>query len=286
MRRLVLLALLPPLLTSPAQAETRKPALELLSTLSVRAENADGYSRHKFEHWTTKHGSCNTREVVLIAESRRKVTKRSDCSVVKGRWKSPYDGRIHTTPARLDIDHRVALAEAWRSGANSWTRLRRQAFANDTGYGAALVAVTRNVNGAKSDSDPAQWEPARARCRYAALWVAVKYRWNLSVDVGEHTALTSRLTACGESRSTVVVPAKGKEGAGDGTPVPVVGTPTGQSVPPVSEWDCPVRAPIKGNADSMIYHVPDGAYYDITKPEECFSTEADAVAAGYRRSKA
>lgn len=54
---------------------------------------------------------------------------------------------------------------------------------------------------------------------------------------------------------------------------------------PVSSWDCPTWAPIKGNADSGIYHVPSGRFYDRTKPEECFADEAAAVRAGYRRSK-
>ena len=53
---------------------------------------------------------------------------------------------------------------------------------------------------------------------------------------------------------------------------------------PISGWDCPAWAPIKGNANSGIYHVPGGAYYSRTKPEECFATEAAAQAAGYRRS--
>jgi hypothetical protein len=54
---------------------------------------------------------------------------------------------------------------------------------------------------------------------------------------------------------------------------------------PISAWDCPAWAPIKGNANSGIYHVPGGRYYSRTKPEECFATEAAAQAAGYRRSK-
>jgi len=61
-----------------------------------------------------------------------------------------------------------------------------------------------------------------------------------------------------------------------------LGNPT--SYPPVSEDDCPADAPIKGN-QSGIYHEPDGAYYDVTDPEECFATPADAKAAGYRPSK-
>lgn len=54
---------------------------------------------------------------------------------------------------------------------------------------------------------------------------------------------------------------------------------------PVSEWDCPSWAPIKGNANSMIYHLPGQRFYDATKPEDCFRTEAAAQAAGYRKSK-
>ncbi|MFD1827583.1 hypothetical protein [Mumia zhuanghuii] len=54
---------------------------------------------------------------------------------------------------------------------------------------------------------------------------------------------------------------------------------------PISEWNCPSWAPIKGNASSMIYHLPDQAFYDRTKPEDCFRTEAAAKAAGYRKSK-
>ena len=54
---------------------------------------------------------------------------------------------------------------------------------------------------------------------------------------------------------------------------------------PISEYDCPSWAPIKGNANSMIYHLPRNRYYDVTKPEECFSTESAARDAGYRAAK-
>ena len=57
----------------------------------------------------------------------------------------------------------------------------------------------------------------------------------------------------------------------------------GGAVAPISEDDCPQNAPIKGN-QSGLYHVPGGAYYDVTNPEECFATAADAEAAGYEAS--
>jgi len=59
----------------------------------------------------------------------------------------------------------------------------------------------------------------------------------------------------------------------------------GGSAPPISENKCLPGYPIKGNGDSGIYHVPGGAYYDVTNPEQCFATEQDAQAAGYRASE-
>ena len=55
--------------------------------------------------------------------------------------------------------------------------------------------------------------------------------------------------------------------------------------PQASGWNCPANKPIKGNAQSGIYHMPGGEYYNKTKPERCFATEQEAQKAGYRRSK-
>ncbi|MCA1844109.1 MAG: HNH endonuclease family protein [Actinobacteria bacterium] len=92
-----------------------------------------GYSRAAFPHWVDADGDgCNTREEVLIAESTTPAqVDQPGCRVVAGDWVSPYDGVTVTSPAELEIDHVVALAEAWDSGAAGWTTERRQAFAND-----------------------------------------------------------------------------------------------------------------------------------------------------------
>lgn len=63
------------------------------------------------------------------------------------------------------------------------------------------------------------------------------------------------------------------------------GSGGGSSVAPLAGGECPASAPIKGNADSMIYHRPGQAYYDVTVAEECFATGAAAVSAGYRAAK-
>ncbi|MFV0130109.1 HNH endonuclease family protein [Streptomyces sp. HMX112] len=181
----------PPTPVSAATART------YLASLTVRTEGSStGYSRDKFPHWSTQSGACNTREVVLQRDGSG-VQQDSSCAAVSGSWYSEYDGATWTAASDLDIDHVVALAEAWRSGANAWTTAQRQAFANDLSR-PQLIAVTDDVNQAKSDLDPAEWLPPRStyRCTYARMWVQVKHHWKLSVDSTEKGALQSVLNGC------------------------------------------------------------------------------------------
>ncbi|MEO3828405.1 HNH endonuclease family protein [Actinomadura sp. B10D3] len=172
-------------------------ASQHLAALTVAAEGSgDGYSRDKFPHWIDQGDSCNTREVVLKRDGDN-VGTGSDCYPTSGSWTSPYDGAAWTQPSDLDIDHMVPLAEAWRSGASSWTTSRRQEFANDLSS-SQLWAVTDNVNQAKGDKDPAEWTPPLAsfHCMYARSWIDVKYRYGLTVDSAEKSALTGLLGTC------------------------------------------------------------------------------------------
>ncbi|MEU9201454.1 HNH endonuclease family protein [Streptomyces sp. NPDC048332] len=191
------------LLTAPsAQAAMPTPvsastARTYLSELTVKAEGSStGYSRDKFPHWITQSGACNTREVVLKRDGTN-VSQDSSCAAVSGSWYSQYDGATWTAASDLDIDHMVPLAEAWRSGASSWTTAQRQALANDLTR-PQLIAVTDNVNQSKSDQDPATWLPPRAayKCTYVRAWVHVKHYYDLSVDSAEKSALQSALSGC------------------------------------------------------------------------------------------
>ncbi|MGH9042481.1 MAG: HNH endonuclease family protein [Acidimicrobiia bacterium] len=159
-----------------------------------------GYQRTLFPHWVDADGDgCNTREEVLVAESTVPAeTDPARCTVLSGRWVSTYDGVTTDDPAGLQIDHVVALAEAWDSGAAGWDTTRRRAFANDLGEPAALIAVTGAANSAKSDRDPAEWRPPRpeAACDFARAWVTVKLRWDLSADEAEAGALRDMLASC------------------------------------------------------------------------------------------
>ncbi|MFE0603101.1 DUF1524 domain-containing protein [Streptomyces sp. NPDC058892] len=197
------LAALTSLLNAPtAQAAPPTPmsasaARAYLATVTPRAEGStSGYSRSLFPHWSTVSGTCNTRETVLKRDGVN-VVQNSSCAAVSGSWYSEYDGATWTAASDVDIDHVVPLAEAWRSGASSWTTSKRQQFANDLTR-PQLIAVTDNVNQAKGDLDPGKWLPPRTayRCTYARMWVNVKQYWGLSMDSGEKTALVNVLNGC------------------------------------------------------------------------------------------
>lgn len=182
---------------APPTPPSASTALSYLSSLTVRAEGSlDGYTRDKFPHWITQSGTCNTREVVLKRDGSNVVTD-SSCAATRGSWYSPYDGATWYAASDVDIDHVVPLAEAWRSGASSWSTTTRQNFANDLTR-AQLIAVTDNVNQSKGDQDPAEWMPPRTtyHCTYARAWVWVKYTYKLSVDSAEKSKLSSVLNGC------------------------------------------------------------------------------------------
>lgn len=155
-----------------------------------------GYSRDRFPHWSTQPDGCNTRDAVMRRDG-TDVQLDDGCDVVAGRWVSPYDDGVWTDPADVDIDHVVALAEAWRSGAASWDDSKREDFANDMS-GPQLITVTDNVNQAKGDQAPHQWRPPNTDywCTYARMWIGSKARWELSIVSAERTALEEMLNTC------------------------------------------------------------------------------------------
>ena len=166
-------------------------------TLTVTEDQVGGYSRSLFRHWidADKDG-CNTRYEVLIAEAIVKPKVGAGCYLTGGKWKSPYDGKVFTNPTGLDIDHMVPLAEAWRSGAWAWTAAQRMEFANDLEDSRSLLAVTASLNRSKGDRDVAGWLPVKAQCAYIANWIAVKSRFDLTVDPTEGEFLLSKITSC------------------------------------------------------------------------------------------
>ncbi|HEX8632154.1 MAG TPA: HNH endonuclease family protein [Catenuloplanes sp.] len=169
---------------------------EQLGQLTVAtAGSMRGYSRTRFAHWQSAGENCDVRDTVLKRDGEK--VRLNGCNVVGGQWFSKYDGKTFTDPALIDVDHMVPLANAWRTGAATWTDARRAEFANDLER-PQLIAVSASSNRAKGDQDPAQWKPPRREvwCRYAQDWVAVKHHWQLSVTTAEKAALTEMLETC------------------------------------------------------------------------------------------
>lgn len=186
----------PPIATPASDGDT---LAGLLALLEVAPEDRSGYDRSLFAHWIDADGDgCDTRREVLIAESLTAVSVGDGCWLTGGTWTSLYDGITTTELGTFDIDHVVALAEAWDSGASGWDPDRRTRFANDLGVEWALIAVTASSNRAKSDRDPTDWLPSirAVRCEYLSMWIAVKVRWRLAVDVAERSTLRNLVGGC------------------------------------------------------------------------------------------
>ncbi|WP_144714287.1 HNH endonuclease family protein [Curtobacterium pusillum] len=143
---------------------------------------------------------CDTRNDVL-ARDLTAVVKQGPCKVLTGVLVSPYTGatidfvRGNTTSTLVQIDHVVALENAWRTGAQQLTQAQREALANDPEN---LFAVDGHSNAQKRSGDAATWLPADTsfRCEYIEHQVAVKTRYRLWVAPAEHDAMARILQNC------------------------------------------------------------------------------------------
>ncbi|MDT0614391.1 HNH endonuclease family protein, partial [Streptomyces lancefieldiae] len=201
------LAVLPLTVPAPAHAAETLPLADAVAALPVDTESRDGYSRTAFRHWNTgadPSDGCSTRNEVLISEAVEPPTVGPNCRLTGGQWWSYYDQVWVTSASSLDIDHMVPLAESWDSGASGWSAQRREAYANDQGAEASLVAVTARSNRAKADRDPAEWLPpaVEVHCRYVAEWVGTKLRWSLAADETEVAALREVAAGCSDQSVT------------------------------------------------------------------------------------
>ncbi|WP_432488993.1 GmrSD restriction endonuclease domain-containing protein [Kineococcus sp. SYSU DK018] len=206
----------------PARADTAQAgtALALLDTLEVKGRAPKtGYSREAFgDGWVdTDHNGCDTRNDVLARDLTGETFKPGtrDCVVATGTLDDPYSGTTITftrgqdTSSDVQIDHVVALSDAWQKGAQQWDEATRVAFAND---GLELLAVDGPLNGQKGDGDAATWlPPNRAyRCTYVARQVAIKATWGLWVTTAEKDAIAAVLATCPQQPvpTTVTAPAQ------------------------------------------------------------------------------
>lgn len=193
-----------PTASSAPAASGAAETLALLATLAVKGRAPKtGYDRDaRFgSAWIDDDGNgCDTRNDVLardLAES----TLEGVCRVLAGTLADPYTGativfrRGQDTSALVQIDHVVALSNAWQTGAAQLSAERRVSFANDP---LNLLAVDGAANGSKGDGDAATWLPPNTgfRCAYVSRQVAVKAAYALWVTPAEHDAMVRVLDRC------------------------------------------------------------------------------------------
>ncbi|MCX5000790.1 HNH endonuclease family protein [Streptomyces longwoodensis] len=184
------------------------PVREALTQIAVAGEDRSGYQRSAFKHWVdADRDGCDTRAEVLKSEAVIAPGQGPRCALSGGQWYSAYDDRYIQGPTGLDIDHLVPLAEAWDSGASTWSAAEREAYANDLGDDRALTAVSAGSNRSKADQDPTTWMPPAEgyRCQYATDWIADKLRWSLNLDEAEQVALKDILNRCSNVPVTVAL---------------------------------------------------------------------------------
>jgi hypothetical protein len=187
-------------------------AVALLATLAVKGRAPmTGYTRDEFgQAWAdVDRNGCDTRNDILRRDLVDPVLEPGTrgCVVLSGDSPSdPYTAAgIHFVrggASELDIDHVVALGDAWQTGAERWDVRKRVAFGNDP---LNLLAVDASANRQKGASDAAGWLPANKpyRCRYVARQVAVKAKYGLWVTAAEGGAITRVLGGCpGEDAPT------------------------------------------------------------------------------------
>ena len=202
MRRIVLLSLLLSLIPLQTVAATNDDALTVLNTLAVKGRAAKtGYTREQFPHWSDlNRNGCDTRNEILNRDLTKVIFKAGtrDCKVISGSLIDPYSGKEITfsgTKSTIDIDHVVALSNAWQTGAAYFDKTKRQLIANDP---LNLLAVDSNLNRQKGDGDAATWLPPLKsyRCDYVARQIAVKAKYALWVTSPEKEAIVKILEKC------------------------------------------------------------------------------------------
>ena len=200
-----------------ADPTTTVQAADLLETLPVKGRAPKtGYERSLFgPTWAdVDQNGCDTRNDILNRDLTDITYVNSvPCTVKTGTLADPYTGYIidfvrgTTTSSAVQIDHVVALSDAWQKGAQQLTTEQRTAFANDP---LNLQATDGPTNQQKGDGDAATWlPPVKAfRCEYVARQVSVKARYGLWVTQAEHDAVAGILAGCpGQPAPTTVQPA-------------------------------------------------------------------------------
>lgn len=186
-------------------------ASDVLEKLEVkgRAPKTDYKRSHFGQGWAELVG-CDARNYILKRDlTGIKTRSATDCTVLSGTLNDPYTGKTinfvrgQSTSDDAQIDHIVALSDAWQKGAQALSPAQRELFANDS---LNLLAVEGQTNQDKSNSDAASWLPPNKayRCQYVARQIAVKAKYKLWVTASEKDAMRRVLNSCPDQKLPIV----------------------------------------------------------------------------------
>ena len=171
-----------------------------LKVMNVADSDVPKYDRKKFGlPWAdVDHNGCDTRNDILKRDLRERNAK--GCIVLSGKLDDPYTGekidfKRGKYSAKVQIDHIVALKNAWISGAWKWSKNKLLFFANDP---LNLIAVDGKANQEKGSQDFYEWKPSnlKVRCSYAKRQIIIKYKYGLSVTSQEKESLMKTISKC------------------------------------------------------------------------------------------
>jgi hypothetical protein len=193
---------------SPSQADSVPSGLTIIEAQVTKGRAAKtGYTRAQFgQTWAdVDRNGCDTRNDILKRDLTGQVYKEKtrECVVLSGTLIDPFSGetinfvRGNVSSMEVQIDHVVALSNAWQTGAIKLSIKDRTAFANDP---MNLLAVKGRLNSQKGDGDAATWLPPLKsfRCDYVARQIAVKIKYKLWFTAPEKEAMVRILKSCPE----------------------------------------------------------------------------------------
>jgi len=178
-------------------------AKDVLENLAVKDKDTEHkyYRKAFYDNWSITASGCNTREAILARDLTNVQYKTGTCKVASGTLIDPYTGKTiqfergESTSSAVQIDHVVALSNAWATGAFQLDKDTRLAVSQDP---LNLLAVDGPANQEKSDQAADTWLPSNEafRCQYVARQISVKYKYKLWVTPSEKLAMQKVLATC------------------------------------------------------------------------------------------
>lgn len=185
-------------ITAPVNSSTG----EKLASLEIKGRAPKtGYERDLFSSAWAEIDGCDMRNYILQRDLTNILLDTDGCTVRSGQLKDPYTGKVINfvrgpeTSDDVQIDHIVALSDAWQKGAQQLSDIKRYEFANDP---INLQATDGPTNTQKGDSDAATWLPPDTsfRCSYVTKQIEVKTKYSLWITRSEYDAMNEVLSSC------------------------------------------------------------------------------------------